>query len=282
MFGYITVNRPELKVREFETYRGYYCGLCHELFRRFGPKGSLLLNYDMTFLAMLLDSVYEPEITSADRRCLPHPVMAHREIRTKYTAYAADMTILLAWHKANDDWADDRSLSGEGIRILLGREYRRLRKKYPRQASALEQQIAALGALEAAGERNPEKTADCSGHFLAEVFVCREDLWAPMLREMGYFLGRFVYLMDAYEDGEKDRKKGTFNALEGMRAEDPDGFAAAAEELLVAQMSACAAAFEQLPAVRNLSILRNIVYSGVWNKYRTVLKAEKKDNEESR
>ena len=282
MFGYICVNRPELKVREYEIYRGYYCGLCYELYHRFGPKGQLLLNYDMTFLAMLLDSVYEPRVVTGKGRCLPHPAVPHREIRTKYTSYAADMTILLAWHKAKDDWTDERSAAGAGLRLVLAREYRRLRRKYPRQAAALEQQIAALGALEASGEENPEKTAECSGRFLAEIFVCREDMWARRLREMGYFLGRFIYLMDALEDREKDKKKGRFNGLEGLYRKDPEGFGEACEELLVAQMSGAAASFEHLPAVRNLSVLRNILYSGVWVKYRALNAAPGKGSEESK
>ena len=63
MFGYVTVNRPELKVKELELYRSYYCGLCAELHRRYGRKGQLLLSYDCTFLLLLLTGTYEPEET---------------------------------------------------------------------------------------------------------------------------------------------------------------------------------------------------------------------------
>ena len=109
MFGYITVNQQELKIREYDMYRSYYCGLCHALKKRYGRIGQLLLNYDMTFAAMILSSLYEPETEENKRRCIPHPVLPHMERTNEAVGYAADMTVLLAYQKAEDDWHDDRN-----------------------------------------------------------------------------------------------------------------------------------------------------------------------------
>lgn len=110
MFGYVVVNKPELKIKEFDIYKGYYCGLCNSLHKRHGIIGQLTLTYDMTFLALLLSSLYEPEVTDEMHRCVIHPAKKHRMISSKFTDYTADMNIILAYHKAKDDWNDERNI----------------------------------------------------------------------------------------------------------------------------------------------------------------------------
>lgn len=113
MFGYICINQPELKVKDYEAYRGYYCGLCHELKKRYGRIGQMLLSYDMTFLVILLTGLYEPEESREYHRCIPHPVRKHMQIQNEITGYAADMNVLLSYRKALDDWKDEGSRRGE-------------------------------------------------------------------------------------------------------------------------------------------------------------------------
>ena len=109
MFGYVTVYEKELKIRDYETYRSYYCGLCSALKKQYGRTGQMLLNYDMTFLLMLLSGLYEPEERSWEGRCAPHPARRHAYTANRFTQYAADMTVLLAWEKAKDDWTDEKN-----------------------------------------------------------------------------------------------------------------------------------------------------------------------------
>ena len=97
MFGYIGVNRGELKVRELERYRAFYCGLCETLRKKYGLSGQLTLTYDMTFLVLLLSSLYELKEKEENKRCLVHPFKKHRQIRTRATRYAADMNLLLTY-----------------------------------------------------------------------------------------------------------------------------------------------------------------------------------------
>ena len=151
MFGYVTVNRPELKVKELELYRSYYCGLCAELHRRYGRKGQLLLSYDCTFLLLLLTGTYEPEETEKLSRCIVHPAIVHRETSNRFTEYAADMNVLLAWLKAADDWRDERKQSAKLLAMLLRRDYLKIREKYPRQEKAVRENIRALHREESAG-----------------------------------------------------------------------------------------------------------------------------------
>ena len=106
MFGYITVCQKELKIKDFDLYRSYYCGLCHALKKQYGRTGQMLLNYDMTFLAILLSALYEPEEETVKARCIPHPVRKHEERFCDVTRYAADMNVFVL--------AVDRFLIGAG------------------------------------------------------------------------------------------------------------------------------------------------------------------------
>lgn len=111
MFGYIVVHKPELKVREYETYRASYCGLCHSLKKQSGRIGQLTLSFDMTFLALLLTGLYEPETVTKSARCIAHPVEKHFYRENRYFDYAADMNVLLTYYKCLDDWQDERKLT---------------------------------------------------------------------------------------------------------------------------------------------------------------------------
>ena len=200
MFGYITVNRAELKVKESAAYDAYYCGLCHALHGLHGRAGQLTLTYDMTFLVILLNGVYEHEMHEKTGRCLVHPMKKHTERWNDFSSYCADMNILLAYHNLLDDWQDDRKLSRYAAAQLLSKTYRGIREKYPRQHQAVVDYMKALSVCEKSCSDNVEEAACLTGKMLAEIFVCREDAWASDLRQMGFFLGKFIYLMDAYED----------------------------------------------------------------------------------
>ena len=260
MFGYIQANAGELKVREYERYRSYYCGLCHTLQKRYGRQAGLLLNYDMTFLAILLSGLYEPARTEEKKRCLPHPVAAHPAIFNEAVTYAADMTILLSYHKAADDRKDNRSFKGAAVAGLLRRDYLKLRRQYPRQAAAVEHAVKRLWKAEEENSHDIDLVAGLTGTFLAEMFVWKEDLWQDLLRDTGFFLGKFVYLMDATEDLEEDRKKGNYNLLASMERSQ-------ALAIMQDTMSRSCMAFEKLPIVEDAQILRNILYAGVWVRY---------------
>ena len=95
MFGYIVLNKPEIKIKDFEEYRSFYCGLCRELREKFGLAGQVSLTYDMTFVILLLDGLYEPGIRKGTTRCIMHPVRKQMVRKSIVTEYAADMNLLL-------------------------------------------------------------------------------------------------------------------------------------------------------------------------------------------
>ena len=268
MFGYITVNQQELKLKEFDRYRSVYCGLCHALKMNYGRTGQLLLNYDMTFLALLLQALYEPEEKTRRCRCAVHPLKKHPEISGEALDYAADMTVLLAAEKAADDWNDDRSISAWMMTKALKKKVSEVRERYPRQASCLKEMIRLLGEAEKNHESDIDRISGFTGLFLSEIYVWREDEWQEDLRRLGFYLGKFIYLMDAYEDLEEDRRKGRYNLL--LEAEAAEKCMPDAQQMMMTMMAGASAAFERLPIVQDAQILRNILYSGVWLRYAAV------------
>lgn len=279
MFGYVTINRGELKVRELETYESYYCGLCRVLKDRYGLAGCTMLNYDMTFLGMLLSSLYEEKEEPAKRVCCPgfkRPLLKKKSkkqfsqtaVVTESLGYAADMNYMLAYHNHMDNWLDEHSFASLNMVHLMQKNYRKLAKKYPRQHKAIASYIQKLHICEAANEKNIETAANLTGEAMAEIYAAKDDYWQDNLRQMGYYMGKFIYLMDAYEDVEADIKKGTYNPLK-KKYDCPD-FEEECRTILTMMMSECCKEFEKLPILENVEILRNILYSGVWYRYETV------------
>ena len=267
MFGYIYVNEQELKLKEYAEYRGFYCGLCHNLHIRYGRIAQLMLNYDLTFLAILLTGLYEPREEISYRRCILHPVTKHMYVENEAVRYAADMCVMLSWQKLADDWRDERKYPQFAMAAVLKKDYARLRKEYPRQAKALERNIRLLSEAEKSGRKDIDYVAGLTGNFLAEIFAWKEDEWQDDLRAMGFYLGKFIYLMDALEDIEKDKKKGNYNLFSDFGDVWEESAEQKMRELLAGMMAEASRAFERLPVIEHASIIRNILYSGVWCRY---------------
>ena len=265
MFGYVLVNKPELKIKEFEAYRSWYCGLCRTLNKRHGLAGRLTLNYDMTFLIMILADLYDEKHECACARCIVHPLDKHCSARTEATDYCADMCVLLAYYKCRDDWKDEHKLKACFAMTVLSRKAKRVAERYPEKAAFIEKKMNMLDIVENAKNLPIDKVAKVFGEIMAEVFVYRDDFWKEDLYKLGFYLGKFIYLLDAYEDVEKDMKTGDYNPFKEFYAKP--GFDDQVLNLLLLMIGEATDAFERLPLVENTEILRNILYSGVWVRY---------------
>ena len=268
MFGYVVINEQELKVREVGLYRSYYCGFCRELKRKYGFPGQMTLSYDMTFLIMVLSDLYDAKDTVAKTRCIAHPLGEHQTRINLYTEYAADMNLILSYYACLDDWSDEKKLHKLMLARLLQRRSQEAGINYGHKAAVIKDRLDKLHAAEKSDSSDIDQVAGYFGDIMAELFAIYEDEWEEPLRHMGFYLGKFVYIMDAYDDLEKDQKSGSFNPLKKM-ADRPD-FDDCCQQILTMMISRCCEAFELLPCVENLPILRNILYSGVWTRYNNV------------
>ncbi|MBE0600192.1 MAG: hypothetical protein IH607_00275 [Firmicutes bacterium] len=265
MFGYVTANYKALSEEDREQYRFYYCGLCRALQHRYGNLSRLTLNNDMTFLLLLLSSLYEPEEETAFRRCVMHPLKRMPYMTSEPAAYCADMTVLLAYLKALDDRADEGSLRAKAGAAALKKSFQRVKALYPDKVEKIAAMIGEINAYEARGGEDIDVPINLSGAFLGEIFCYRNDAWGEDLRALGEALGRFIYLMDAFDDLKADVKKGRYNALKPYS--DQEHFETFCEDGLLMMISESARVFETLPLEKHLSILRNVLYSGVWTRY---------------
>ena len=131
MFGYIVMNKPEIKFKDFDLYRSFYCGLCRELKSKYGISGQISLTYDMTFVVILLSALYEPHTQKGSTRCIIHPVCKQPVRRNTVTEYAADMNVLLTYYKCRDDWEDEKKVTALGYSKVLQGKVKKLDQKYP-------------------------------------------------------------------------------------------------------------------------------------------------------
>ena len=277
MFGYVTVCEPELKMKDFRRYKAYYCGLCQTLKERYGSLGQLTLTYDMTFAIILLTSLYEKEVESESHRCKVHPVKKQNMLRNEFSEYAADMNLILAYYHLKDDWQDEKKAGALlGMKALRKRAEKAV-KQYPRQSKVIQRELKALARLEAEDSQDLDATAGCFGRLMEELFIYKKDMWEESLRAMGFYLGKYIYLMDAYEDLEQDLKDGNYNPLKEFRhAED---YEKRCGDILQMMMAECSVAFEKLPCLVDADILRNILYAGVWTRYHKIQKKREEKNE---
>lgn len=261
MFGYVIANPKELSEEEKRTYRAAYCGVCHALRERNGITGRFTLAYESAFLALVLMSVYdcEPEIRAS--RCFVHPAKPHDAMYGELIGYAADMNLLLTYFKLLDDRDDDHNLAAGAASRLFSARTDEIRAKYPKQAGVIEASLDALRDLENTDEMNPDLPANCFGRLMGAVFTPYEDNHAEALFSFGAALGRFLYILDAADDLKSDLRRKRYNPL---TMSDPRMF----NDILMQMMNDVVSRAEALNIGRYRQIIENVLYSGVWMKYK--------------
>lgn len=278
MLGVMTIRKDEMKFREFDQYRGYYCGLCRAIGKRCGSVCRLALSYEMTFLAMLLTSLYEPETEREKHRCVIHPVSKRLMLSNQAIDYCADLSALISYYDLHDGWEDEHRIDRLAESALLKKAAMRAGERLPRQKEAVLRYVSALHEIEKKNDQNLDAAANLTGEMLAELYVMSEDVYAKDLRELGYYLGKFIYLCDSYEDIERDIKKKNYNPLIERYAAET--FASDCEQMFSDMMARAALAFERLPLLEDAEIMRNILYSGIWQRFEIASERRKAKKEQ--
>ena len=277
MFGYVVMNKPEIRFRDFDLYRSFYCGLCRELREKYGISGQITLTYDMTFVVVLLSALYEPPTQKGTTRCVIHPVCKQPVRKNAATEYGADMNVLLTYYKCMDDWEDEKKFAALGYGKILQRKNNRLSYRYPEKAEKIRKLLEKLSQMEKAGETDIDKMSGCFGQIMEEIFAWKTDVWEGSLRRMGFYLGKFIYILDAYDDVEKDVKNGNYNPFAEKYI--MKGFDEQVRQLLIMMMAQTCREFEKLPIIKYTDILRNILYSGVWCRFEMIARKRREAGE---
>jgi len=323
MLGYITPDKPELKVREYEMYSAYYCGICKAIKRRHGEIPRLVLSYDSVLLAMILSAVYDLDKASDVarptvrlERCIIHPVKKRVIVYNDAAIdYAADMLVVLAYYKFKDDWADEKKVLGAVGMTAFNKLHRKITSIYPETCGIINKSIAKLSQLEKENCQSMDEAAEPFAQLMKAVFsgaplkpglrgvaASVEDSRAEdakqteaeskaekslneaelksLLGEIGYNVGKWVYLIDAVDDLEKDLEKNRYNPLKAIK--DDENYKSRVEFSLICALENASLALKKLGLEKNKGIIENIIYFGLLKKTESILGIAVLEDEKSR
>lgn len=270
MFGYVRINKMDLTFREFEYYKGYYCGLCKYLKENHGEISRLGLNYDVTFLIVILTAIYKPKTNITEEVCIVSPFKKKKKIINEITEYAASMNILLTYYKLEDNLLDDKGIKDILAYYIYKGKFKLAHEKYPHKSNIIKEQMDLLNKLEKEESCNIDKVSNTFGELMGEIFSYRNDEYEEDLRRIGFNIGKYIYILDAYEDLEEDYKKGRYNPyIEYINKKEE--LKLKVDKLISISLGLLAASIDNLNLQLNRGIIENIVYSGVYLRYKNIL-----------
>lgn len=279
MFGYIRPSKPHLSEQDEARFQSVYCGLCYELGRKYGFAARFVLNFDFTFLAILLSDAQEPECESC--RCAAHPckeqcVMAH----TVALETAADHSLVLAWWQLRDHIEDHGFFKAIPYRLaalLLRGAYRKARTFVPEFDASVQRHLNDLHEREREHCASLDQAAEPFAALMADIADCVDDeMRRRVMKEIFYHLGRWIYLVDAADDFEKDAHSNCYNPLRYRYELDGDKLDEQSREAVAASLDLSvhrmASAYALLSCGVWTSILDSIFYESLYGIGNAVLK----------
>lgn len=270
MFGYVKACKPELKIKEYETYKAVYCSLCKKLGKSYGILSRFTLSYDFTFLALLNMSMADGCDGFHQKRCAFNPLKkcnyCNDDTSLEMPAAAA---MIMLYYKILDNIADENGIKKIKYYLLkpvFSRAHKKASRQFPQIETVVSNYIAAQNALEKVNCTSIDEAADPTAKVMEQILaLCSEDeTQRRVLSRLGYCLGRYIYLLDAACDLPDDIKKGSYNVLKNNVSGDAKQYA---KEKIVPQLYFCvneaAKAFELLEIKKYKHILGNIIYLGL-------------------
>lgn len=263
MFGYVRPLRGELKCKDFDLYRATYCGLCRCMRQRYGLVAPMLLNFDFTFLALLL---WEPEETfhPCSGRCHGKPFVKKPMCpNSPALELAADESIILAWWKLRDAIQDDgvwdRTKARAACLTLRG-AYRKAAARRPEFDKAVQDSLGELSSLEGENCSSLDRTADTFARLLRAA-APQEGTRGRILSQLLYHLGRWIYLVDARDDLREDLAAGRYNPVAARFG--PEGNDEALSLTMEQSLDQMGAAFQLGQFGCRASLIENTIYLGL-------------------
>lgn len=282
MFGYVKINKPEMKVKEYEAYRGLYCSLCRSLGKNFGVLSRLTLSYDITFLLLVRLSLglTVPEFRkgrcpfSPSKKC-NYCINGEDELR-----FSAAVSMMLFYYKIKDNIADGSFFRKMLMYIILPYallKYRKAEKMYPDVAKMIEEGMLRQSETEKTKTPLTDKAAHESGDILGKIFAYGFSDEKAKAYRFGYGIGKFVYLADAADDIVKDIKNKSYNPFveKYKLIKEPDEeIKKEIEGTLNMSAAVAAEAFSEIEKKTLTPIVENIIYDGLENTMKTILKGK--------
>ncbi len=286
MFGYLTVYKPELKFKEFEVYKAVYCSLCKNLKKNYGLFSSFALNYECTFLALLGMGLEEACPHFEKCRCTFNPLKkCNRCVGGDVSLdFASAVTVILSYYKLLDAIEDNgllKKLTLYPLKPFLKRKFKKASKKYPEVEEIAANYAQNQSEIEKTNCGDIDKAANPTANMLSSIFYLLNGDKEELSR-LGYCLGRWIYLMDAYDDIIDDAKKGNYNVfLSGFAGKNMDELNDYAYGVLNFTLGETIDAFEEIKIYRFNPIFLNIVRDGMTQAQDSAKEKVRKNNEKS-
>lgn len=297
MFGYVRICKPQMKICEYEVYQSVYCTLCRHLGRQLGLPARLLLNYDYTFLTMVMIALSDEQAKFVKGRCVFNPTKRCGNCATHDEAfsYTSALTAIMFYHKLRDNINDSsggRRLLWKALLPYAGHLRKKAAKRCPDEDALVDNYIhrqfeaetRALESGEVVIDELCEPTADVISAMAQKLSSKPSD--QTLLKHFGYFLGRWIYLIDALDDLSEDLEDGSFNPLAlkfGLTQQDAQDKSEHYEEArcfgndsLNLSIAEAIKYYELLELGAFKPILDNIMYLGVSEAQRSALFAKEK------
>ncbi len=288
MFGYITPLLDQLTVREYNYFRSYYCGVCMEIKSQYGNLPRMCLNYDLTFIGFLLDGLFEESISISSERCIKHPVNKHFISKsTKALNYVTDLSILFSIYKLKDNIADDNSSKSKVFYLALCPANKKCKSKISKVDSIINDNLRETSLME---ENKNFTSLDEITHPFSHIMgsILKEFPYALVddsiaLREnlywLGYFIGKWIYLMDAVDDLKDDMDNLKFNPFITLYNKDgkltyPQLVSTILEEVdlnIITCLTSCVEYANTIPFKKHRDIINNTFNLGMMDKYYGIL-----------
>lgn len=270
MFGFIRPVKSELRVREADRFQQVYCGLCHAIRARYGRFYTLFLSYDMTFYALVTGSDQADTPPPCRKRCDAHPLTRRPcAAPDDALARAADVSVLLTYHKFRDSLADEKGAKRALAWLLcrLGRRgYNRARERLPAADREIIAALDDLQQLERERCDSMDRAADASARMTAAVVPRTGDDRERVLRQMFYHVGRWVYLLDAAQDVAEDLAQDNYNPVVlryGLKTPELKEIREPLERTLERSLADICMAYDLLDIGRDADLVRNIIFLGM-------------------
>ena len=278
MFGYVTADKPNMLIKDYAVYRAYYCGLCKSIGRKNPPLMRITINYDITFLTMLAHNYNKVEPKFKKALCIAHPIGKPFSVvvNDPVQECVVDINTMLGYYKVYDDVTDKGSLKHRIAKAYIKGKYKRVAKRYPELDEALKKSFTDLYALEKEGSKDIDALTKTSADMLVAVAKTCAKNWDENLVILAENLGRWIYLIDAYDDLSKDIKNGTFNPLkpEGKLTERiGDEIENSVREKLYGYLKNIRTAYDKMDITITEGPLSQVVYVGLRTRTEEVLKA---------
>lgn len=281
MFGYVTIGKNHLTQTEYEIFSSYYCGVCKATGKYASQLARVGLSYDITFLALILSSL-STDGHMHNGRCAIHlkkkcPI----QLDDKAVEYAALTGVILSYLKLADDWHDERSIKALCGMAVFHRGFAKARKRLPQMYEVIKKQLDCLSELEKKNSPSIDDTAETFAKILEELMspgFAEGDDTQRTLKWLGYNLGRWIYVIDAVNDFDKDKKNKAYNPFIAAGYSDFRKCADESELSLTLTLNGIATAFELLDIKRNKDIIGKIIYIGLKEKQGLILSGQGKEN----